>query len=431
MSHVGACWAPGSASSISGGRRWVTPCSSTRMRQRSGGARAAAQAMERARLYRAEQRARADAEAANAAKSRFLAAMSHEIQFDQRHSRGTRSSWNWGSPGQCPTISARISRVSATATILLGLVDDVLDIAKTDAGEMRVAHELSDAGRAIDTAFDVTRPLAAARGVRLVDERPGATQVRFIGDEHRMRQILINLLTNAIKFTNAGGIVTVRLRNGGKPDPAARVRGRGPWTFVRVEDYGNRHRARRSGRRVRRVSPGRAGPDPYAQRDGTRADDQPPSRAAAGRALRSRVSQARGQRSPCGCLPPTTLGARIPQTTHVAAVLSMPKLTDLGCLLLEENGRLLETFVVACAPTRSSPGAKRLRTATSLEDHAVTMLSDIAQPGDVGEAGRTRRPCYGMEMPSSASSPRRTGRGATPWDGESMRCGASSTSWRK
>lgn len=85
----------------------------------------------------------------------------------------------------------------------------------------------------------VAAPLAEARGLQLEDAvAEYGAEVRYLGDEHRVRQILVNVLMNAIKFTPPGGLVKVSAGSAETPSPGTALAGRGPWIYVRVEDNG-------------------------------------------------------------------------------------------------------------------------------------------------------------------------------------------------
>ncbi len=213
----------------------------------------AAQALERARLLAAERAARASAEAerraserarreadeANHAKSAFLATMSHEIRTPINAQIGYAQLMELGIAGPVTEEQRRyLARLAATSEHLRGLVDDILDLAKIDAGGMTVARELSYTGPLVASALDLVRPQANAKGVRLIDGRPGEEGEPFVGDEHRVRQILANLLSNAVKFTMPGGTVTVRCGMRSDTPPGAELKGGGPWTYIEVTDTG-------------------------------------------------------------------------------------------------------------------------------------------------------------------------------------------------
>jgi signal transduction histidine kinase len=197
-------------------------------------------AMEEAREALAEvQTARDGAERALAARDHFLSTMSHELRTPVNAMIGYSQLLQLGVAGPVTEQQGDyLARLAATSEHLRGLVDDVLDLARLDAGWMTVETESAMTGGLVATALDLVRPQASARGIRLVDLRAGEPGEPFAGDSHRVRQILANLLSNAVKFTPAGGTVTLDCGRVDGPPPDTELRGTGPWTYIRVADTG-------------------------------------------------------------------------------------------------------------------------------------------------------------------------------------------------
>src|SRR5689334_10161431 len=178
------------------------------------------------------------AEAANRAKSAFLATMSHELRTPLNAILGYASLLLDGLAGTlAPPQRDFVERTRVSGRHLLGLVEEVLDIAKVEAGQMRVDVGPVSASRVIQAAAALLRPQAATAGVEI--DATACTDVfgEVTGDERRVRQILLNLLANAVKFTRPAGRVTVRCeRFEGKapftPGPL------GSWVCLAVGDTG-------------------------------------------------------------------------------------------------------------------------------------------------------------------------------------------------
>lgn len=119
------------------------------------------------------------------------------------------------------------------------MVDDLLDQSKLEVGHFAVRQARARLGDAIEGALAMVEPHAAEKNINLSNLVAAyGAEVTYLGDEHRVRQILVNLLTNAIKFTPAGGTVKVSAGAAETPSPQAAVAGPGPWAYVRVEDNG-------------------------------------------------------------------------------------------------------------------------------------------------------------------------------------------------
>ena len=202
-------------------------------------ARRAGTSIDNARLFRAAERARAQAEEASRTKSEFLAAMSHEMRTPLNAVLGYVDLLEVEIAGPLTEEQrGQLARVRSASAQLLAMVDQVLDLARLESGSLPVGREHASVQEAVDEALARVRAAAAAEGVGLVDECAGAHPGSFVGDVGRVGQVLDHLLSNAVKFTGRGGSVRVSCGVAARAEPDARVTGRGPWACVEVEDTG-------------------------------------------------------------------------------------------------------------------------------------------------------------------------------------------------
>src|SRR5947209_7814519 len=194
--------------------------------------------VERERQLERERTARAEAEAASQAKSEFLAVMSHELRTPLNAVIGYSELLDLGIAGPLSGEQRhQISRIRASGKHLLGLVNEVLDLAKVEAGRLSLQVGVARAGQTADAAISLVQPAAEARGIRFSGKCLGEFEALYEGDEDRVRQILVNLLTNSVKFTEPGGVITLECGVTKRPDPEARLIG-GPFVYLRVTDSG-------------------------------------------------------------------------------------------------------------------------------------------------------------------------------------------------
>jgi signal transduction histidine kinase/CheY-like chemotaxis protein/HPt (histidine-containing phosphotransfer) domain-containing protein len=163
-------------------------------------------------------RCRDAAEGANRSKSEFLANMSHEIRTPMAAIIGYADLMLDPTRGDAQR-QGDIQSIRRNGQHLLSVINDVLDLSKIEAGGMTVERIETDLPRLAAEAVSMTRPGAIEKGLtlRLAFDTPVP---RFgLTDPLRLRQVLVNLIGNAVKFTPAGGVVTVRVACDG-PDPA-------------------------------------------------------------------------------------------------------------------------------------------------------------------------------------------------------------------
>ena len=170
-------------------------------------------AIDGARAYAAEQRARAAAEAANRAKDEFFAMLSHEL----RTPLGAILSWahllRSGRLDAAGTARA-VQTIDRNARLQAQLINDLLDVSRIAAGKLELDLGVVDPASVVEAALSAVRPEADAAGLAVdatIDHSLGALHA----DPDRLQQVMSNLLSNAIKFTPRGGRIEIRLERAG------------------------------------------------------------------------------------------------------------------------------------------------------------------------------------------------------------------------
>ncbi|GGA03369.1 hybrid sensor histidine kinase/response regulator [Dyella caseinilytica] len=154
---------------------------------------------------RDSEQARVDAEQASQAKTTFVATMSHEIRTPLNGVLGHLELL--AQSPLSPTQKERLEQIRLSADSLLGIISDVLDFSRIEAGQLTIALAPFNLRDLVEQAALLYAPQALRKDVKLyygLDDNLGQT---YVSDEHRLRQILNNLLSNAVKFTESGQIV--------------------------------------------------------------------------------------------------------------------------------------------------------------------------------------------------------------------------------
>ena len=160
-----------------------------------------------------------EAREANRMKDEFLAMLSHELRTPLSAIVGWAHMLRTGGLDE-PTVARAIETIDRNAKVQNQLIEDILDVSRIVAGKFHLDMRSVDLVRIVEAAIDTVSPLATSRGVQLRQDLSAEIGpcCPAIGDPDRLQQVVWNLLTNAIKFTPRGGVVTVEVRR--QDDPA-------------------------------------------------------------------------------------------------------------------------------------------------------------------------------------------------------------------
>lgn len=190
-----------------------------------------------AQARQAAEDARSEAEAANSAKADILAAISHEIRTPisavMAYAEMLTQTDGVGDPERRLRYIRRIEECTEMLTVL---TDDILDFACIESGRLRIDIAPAQVDDVVGFVVGSLKPKALRKEITI---SPRCDQAAvFLGDRQRVQQIVMNLVSNAVKFTPEGGTVTLRCQSGLTQAPTEIEEGSGPWVAIHVEDTG-------------------------------------------------------------------------------------------------------------------------------------------------------------------------------------------------
>lgn len=164
-----------------------------------------------------------NAQHANAAKQNFLSRMSHEIRTPMNAIIGMTTIAGAYIEDR-KRVEDCLEKIGYSSKHLMSLINDVLDMSKIDEGKMAIAHEEFNLEDVAESLTTIIYPQAAGRGLHFTMPLVDITQTGLVGDSLRLNQILLNLLSNALKFTPEGGKISLEVRQLRRKDGKVRLR---------------------------------------------------------------------------------------------------------------------------------------------------------------------------------------------------------------
>ena len=172
------------------------------------------------------ERALADAEAANQAKSRFLSNMSHDIRTPMNAIVGM-TAIGLAHIDEKARVNDCLGKIQTASAHLMSLVNDVLDMSRIDSGRMTLSEEPFSLADLVHDVAVIVRPQATQKNQSLHISIGEILEENLVGDSLRLRQILVNIIGNAVKYTQAGGHIQITFSQCAQPDlqgrPAVRL----------------------------------------------------------------------------------------------------------------------------------------------------------------------------------------------------------------